>query len=29
MSYNPQFSKLGEILVNEKFITEKCPEKIL
>ena len=23
MGYNPQFAKLGEILVNEKMITEK------
>jgi len=29
MSYNPQFSKLGEILVNEKIITDKQLEKAL
>ena len=29
MSYNPQFSKLGEILVNENFITEAELEKAL
>ena len=29
MSYNPQFSKLGEILVNEKIISEKELEKAL
>ena len=27
MSYNPQFAKLGEILVNENIITEKELEK--
>ena len=29
MSYNPQFAKLGEILVNEKIITEKDLESAL
>jgi len=29
MSYNPQFAKLGEILVNEKIITDKQLEKAL
>ena len=29
MSYNPQFAKLGEILVNENFITEAELEKAL
>ena len=29
MNYNPQFSKLGEILVNEKIITDKQLEKAL
>ena len=29
MSYNPQFAKLGEILINEKIINEKQLEKAL
>ena len=29
MSYNPQFAKLGEILVNEKIIDEKQLDRAL